>query len=52
VWGAEQVVLPATGAGPPAAKWGGKEIAIDVGHHLVYVAATALAFGWLAGDRR
>lgn len=50
VWGAEQVVLPATGAAPAATGWGATEIAIDLGHHLVYVAATDLAYRWLAGE--
>lgn len=47
VWGSEQVVLPATGAAPPATEWGAKEIAIDLLHHGVYVAATGLAYAWL-----
>lgn len=47
VWGAEQVVLPATGASPPATEWGGKEIAIDLLHHSVYAVATGLAYSWL-----
>lgn len=50
VWGAEQVVLPATDVSPPATQWGAKEVAVDLGHHLVYVAATSLAYVWL--DRR
>lgn len=50
VWGGEQVVLPATGAGEPATKWGGTEVAIDLWHHVVYAAATGLAYAWL--DRR
>lgn len=49
VWGGEQVVLPATGAGPPAMKWGATEVAIDVWHHVVYVVATGLAYPWLEG---
>lgn len=47
VWGAEQVVLPATGASPPATEWGATEIAIDLWHHVVYVAATDAAYAWL-----
>lgn len=50
VWGGEQVVLPATGASPPATEWGGTEIAVDLWHHVVYAAATGLAYQWL--DRR
>lgn len=48
VWGGEQVVLPASGASPPATEWGATEIAIDLFHHVVYVAATAAAFRRLA----
>lgn len=47
VWGSEQIVLPATGAGSPASKWGGKEVAVDLWHHAVYVTATSLAYRWL-----
>lgn len=47
VWGTEQVLLPATGVAPPATQWGAKEVAIDAWHHLVYVSATSLAYGWL-----
>lgn len=50
VWGAEQVVLPATDVAPPATQWGLTEVAIDLWHHLVYAAATGLAYEWL--DRR
>lgn len=50
VWGAEQVVLPATGVAPPAHKWSSTEIAIDLWHHVVYVLGTSLAYVWL--DRR
>ena len=47
VWGAEQVVLPATGASSPASEWPAREVGVDLLHHAVYVAATGLAFGWL-----
>lgn len=50
VWGAEQVVLPATGAAPPATEWGATEVAVDLWHHVVYVVATSAAYAWL--DRR
>lgn len=50
VWGAEQVVLPATGAGAPATEWGATEVAIDLWHHAVYAVACTLAYAWL--DRR
>lgn len=50
VWGGEQVVLPATGAGSPATQWEPKEVAVDLWHHLVYVTAAGVAYTWL--DRR
>jgi hypothetical protein len=50
VWGAEQVMLPALDVSPPATQWGAKEVAVDAWHHLVYIAATGLAYRWL--DRR
>lgn len=50
VWGGEQVVLPATGAGTPATQWEPEEVAIDLWHHLVYVVAAGVAYAWL--DRR
>ena len=50
VWGSEQVALPATGAAPPATQWGAAEVAVDVWHHVVYAAATGVAYRWL--DRR
>lgn len=50
VWGAEQVVLPGLDVSPPAWEWGTEEVAVDAFHHLVYVAATGLAYEWL--DRR
>ncbi|MFW5879133.1 MAG: hypothetical protein ACOCVR_04860 [Myxococcota bacterium] len=49
VWGTEQVVLPAFKVAPPFTKWGGKETAIDVWHHLVYEAGTSLAYTILEG---
>lgn len=50
VWGGEQIVLPATGAGSPATQWGSTEVAIDLWHHLVYVGGVGMAYAWL--DRR
>lgn len=44
VWGAEQIVLPATGASSPAWKWSGEEIGIDLFHHGVYAAVTSAAY--------
>lgn len=47
VWGGEQVVLPATGAGSSATEWEPPEVAIDLLHHAVYAAATSFAYAWL-----
>jgi hypothetical protein len=43
IWGSAQVTLPVLDVAPPITMWGGKEIAIDAWHHLVYTAATAAA---------
>ena len=40
VWGSEAVMLPALGVAPPFWTWGAEEVAIDVGHHVVYAAVT------------
>jgi hypothetical protein len=47
VWGSEQVMLPALEVAPPLTEWGGKEIAVDALHHLVYAAATGAAYSLL-----
>ena len=47
VWGSEQVILPALGVTPPLTEWGGKEVAIDALHHLVYAGATGVAYSLL-----
>lgn len=44
VWGAEQVVFPALSLGPPIPKWGAKETAIDLLHHMVYESATSATY--------
>lgn len=44
VWGGSLVMLPALDVAPPASKMEPTELAIDAGHHLVYVIATALAY--------
>jgi hypothetical protein len=44
VWGAEQIVFPALSLGPPVPKWGAKETAIDLLHHLVYESATSATY--------
>ena len=51
VWGAEQVVLPATGASKPAWNWGGREAGIDVAHHCVYAAVTSAVYELLDPHR-
>ena len=48
VWGNEQVMLPALDVAPPITMWGGREIAIDAWHHLVYAGATGAAYELLA----
>lgn len=40
VWGSEAVMLPSLGVAPPFWTWGAEEVAIDVGHHVVYAAVT------------
>ncbi len=47
VWGAEQVLLPATEVAPPATQWGATEVAVDLWHHAVYAAATSVAYVWI-----
>jgi hypothetical protein len=44
VWGASLVALPALGVAPPISRWSRQEIAIDVLHHAVYVAAADAAY--------
>lgn len=44
LWGTEQVMLPALEVSPPLTEWGGKEIAIDSVHHVVYAAAAGAAY--------
>jgi hypothetical protein len=47
VWGTEQVMLPALDVTPPLTEWGAEEVAIDALHHLVYAAATGVAYSLL-----
>lgn len=47
IWGSGLVMLPALGVAPPLREWGPKALAIDAFHHLVYAAATSLAFSAL-----
>ncbi len=49
LWSSELVMLPKLGVAPPIKEWGAKELAVDVGHHLVYVAAAGLAYAWIDG---
>ncbi|HEV7884073.1 MAG TPA: hypothetical protein VGO81_10910, partial [Solirubrobacteraceae bacterium] len=44
VWGSEAVMLPSLGVAPPFWTWGAEEVAIDIGHHVVYVAVTGLTY--------
>ncbi len=44
IWGGSLVMLPALDVSPPASELEPTELAIDVGHHLVYVVTTALAY--------
>jgi hypothetical protein len=44
VWGNEAVMLPALDVAPPFYTWGATEVAIDVGHHVVYAVATGVAY--------
>ncbi len=47
VWGSGLVMLPALGVAPPVREWGAKALATDAFHHLVYAAATSMAFAAL-----
>ncbi len=47
LWGSETVMLPALGVASPITQWGGKEVGIDVFHHLVYAMTTNAAYGWM-----
>jgi hypothetical protein len=49
IWGSAQVTLPALEIAPPIVFWPKEEIAIDAFHHLVYTAATGIAFELLNG---
>jgi hypothetical protein len=47
IWGSALIMLPALEVAPPVVFWRKREIAIDVFHHLVYAAATGLAYEYL-----
>ena len=44
VWSSEAVMLPSLGVAPPFWTWGAEEVAIDVGHHVVYATVTGLVY--------
>jgi hypothetical protein len=48
IYGAAQVTLPALEVAPPSIFWGRDEVAIDAFHHVVYAAATGLAYELIA----
>ena len=47
LWGSEQVMLPVLEVAPPLPEMGLKEAGIDALHHLVYAAATGMAYSLL-----
>ena len=49
--GSAQITLPALDIAPPAIFWAPQEIAIDAFHHVVYAAATGLAYQLLSNGR-
>lgn len=44
IWGQEAAMLPALEIAPPFWTWGAKEVGMDVWHHVVYAAATGIAY--------
>jgi hypothetical protein len=51
IYGAAQATLPALEVAPPVVFWEPQEIAIDAFHHLVYAAATGLAYELISNGR-
>jgi hypothetical protein len=51
IYGSAQVTLPALEIAPPVVFWAKEEIAIDAFHHMVYAAATGLAYELIDGRR-
>ena len=49
--GSAQITLPALDIAPPAIFWAPQEIAIDAFHHVVYAAATGIAYQLLSNGR-
>jgi hypothetical protein len=44
VWGSEAVMLPSLGVAAPFWTWGAEEVAVDVGHHVVYATVAGLVY--------
>lgn len=44
IWGTEMTMLPSIDVAPPVTEWGGKEIATDGMHHLVYAVVAGLVY--------
>lgn len=47
VWGAAQVMLPSLDVAPPLSEWSVEEVATDLFHHVVYVAAAGAAYEYI-----
>jgi hypothetical protein len=47
IWGSALVLLPTLDVAPPVTMRDRREVAIDLWHHVVYMAATRLAYEWL-----
>ena len=47
VWGTEQIELPALGLTPPSWKWGAKEVAIDLWHHVIFAVGAIAGWAWI-----
>jgi hypothetical protein len=52
LWGSALYSLPKYEVAPPVTEWEKEDVAIDVFHHLVYIAATAVAFELLGRAER
>ena len=44
VWGTALIMLPSINVTPPLKKWGGKEIAKDGFHHMVYASMAGVVY--------
>jgi len=47
VWGVAQVMLPSLDVARPVSEWSAEEVAIDLFHHIVYVAAVGAAYDFI-----